>query len=80
MKSGYLKLTPHDFAKGLIVSVLSSVLTIMYQTIETGSLVFNWKAIGTVAIMSAMGYILKNLVTNSNDEFLKKEPSETPAQ
>ena len=80
MKSGYLKLTPHDFVKGLIVSVLSSVMTIMYQTIQGGTLVFDWKAIGTVAIMSAMGYILKNLVTNSNDEFLKREPSETPAQ
>lgn len=74
MKSEYLKLTKQDFIKGLIVSVLSSVLTIMYQTIETGSLKFDWKAIGTVAAMSAMGYILKNLVTNSQDEFLKKEP------
>ena len=78
MKSGYLKLTQHDFTKGLIVSVLSSVLTIMYQTIESGSFKFDWKAIATVAAMSAMGYILKNLVTNSNDEFLKKEPAENP--
>jgi hypothetical protein len=50
----------------------------MYQTIQTGSLVFDWKSIGTVALMSALGYILKNLVTNSNDEFLKKDSA--PAQ
>lgn len=74
MKSNFLTLNTNDFIKGLIVCVLSSTLTIMYQTVQTGSLVFDWKSIGTVALMSALGYILKNLVTNSNDEFLKKDP------
>lgn len=74
MNSPFLTLNTRDFIKGLIVSVLSSVLTIMYQTIQAGSLTFDFKAIGTVAIMSALGYIVKNLMTNSNDQFMKKDP------
>jgi hypothetical protein len=33
-----------------------------------------WKATGSVFIGAAGTYLVKNLLTNSNDEFLKKEP------
>lgn len=73
MKSPFLTLNSQDFIKGLVVAVLSSVIAILYSTVQTGSLVFDWKAIGTVALTSALGYIMKNLFTNSNDELMKKE-------
>jgi hypothetical protein len=73
MKSPFLTLNSQDFIKGLVVAVLSSVIAILYSTVQAGSLVFDWKSIGTVALTSALGYIMKNLFTNSNDELMKKE-------
>jgi len=73
MNSSIFTLDNKDFIKGLLVAVLSAVITILYNTIETGSLNFDWKAIGTMALTSALGYILKNLLTNSNGQFLKKD-------
>jgi hypothetical protein len=73
MNSTLFTLDNKDFIKGLLVAVLSSVITILYNTIQTGSLTFDWKAIGTMALTSALGYILKNLLTNSTGEFLKKD-------
>ena len=73
MNSSIFTLNNKDFIKCLLVAVLSAVITILYNTIETGSLNFDWKAIGTMALTSALGYILKNLLTNSTGEFLKKD-------
>jgi hypothetical protein len=73
MKSPFLSLNTQDYLKGLLVSVLSAILTIVYQTVQSGSLTFDWKAIGTIATTAALGYILKNLMTNSQDQFLKSE-------
>jgi hypothetical protein len=71
--STFLNLNTSDFLKGLLMAVLSSVITIVYQTVEAGSLVFDWKAIGTMAITSALAYIMKNLFTNSNGKLFATE-------
>lgn len=73
MGSSIFTLNTSDFLKGLIMAVLSSVITVIYQTIEAGSLVFDWKAIGTMALTAGLAYIMKNLFTNSNGGFLKRE-------
>lgn len=73
MGSSIFTLNTGDFLKGLIMAVLSSVITVIYQTIEAGSLVFDWKAIGTMALTAGLAYIMKNLFTNSNGVFLKRE-------
>ena len=71
--STFLNLNSSDFIKGLIMAVLSSVITVIYQTVEAGLLVFDWKAIGTMALTAGLAYIMKNLFTNSAGVFLKKE-------
>jgi hypothetical protein len=71
--STFLNLNSSDFIKGLLMAVLSSVITVVYQTVEAGSLVFDWKAIGTMAITSALAYIMKNLFTNSKGQLFGKE-------
>jgi hypothetical protein len=71
--STFLNLNSSDFLKGLIMAVLSSVITVVYQTVEAGSLVFDWKAIGTIALTSALAYIMKNLFTNSTGKLFAKE-------
>jgi hypothetical protein len=74
MNSTFLTLGSKDFIKGLLVAVLSAVITIVYNTIQNGSLTFDWKTIGMTALTSAVAYIMKNLFSNSNGKFLKKEP------
>lgn len=71
--STFLKLNVQDLVKGLIVTMLTSVLTIAYNTVSAGSLTFDWKAIGLTALTSGLAYLMKNLLTNSEGEFLGKE-------
>ncbi len=71
--STFLNLNIQDLAKGLIVTMLTSVLTIAYQTVSAGSLTFDWKAIGLAALTSGLAYLMKNLLTNSEGQFLGKE-------
>jgi hypothetical protein len=73
MNSTFFNLNGADFIKGLLMAVLSSVITVVYQTIEAGSLVFDWKAIGTIALTSGLAYIMKNLFTNSTGKLFAKE-------
>lgn len=71
--STFLNLNIQDLAKGLILTVLTSVVTIVYNTVSAGSLTFDWKAIGLTALTSGLAYLMKNLLTNSKGEFLGKE-------
>ena len=71
--STIFNLNIQDLAKGLILTVLTSVITIVYNTVNTGSLTFDWKAIGLTALTSGLAYLMKNLLTNSKGEFLGKE-------
>jgi len=73
MNSPIFTLNKADFLKGLIIAVLTAVITVAYNTVQTGTLSFDWKAISTAAASAALAYIMKNLLTNSEDEFLKKE-------
>ena len=73
MNSTFLNLNTNDFIKGLVMAVLSTVITIVYQTVEAGSLVFDWKSIGTMALTTALAYIMKNLFTNSTGKLFAAE-------
>jgi putative exporter of polyketide antibiotics len=73
MQSTFLNLNTNDFIKGLIMAVLSTVITIVYQTVQAGSLVFDWKSIGTMALTTALAYIMKNLFTNSTGTLFAAE-------
>lgn len=73
MNSSLFTLNSKDWIKGLVVAVLTAVITVVYSTIQTGTLVLDWKAISIAGISAALAYITKNLLTNSNDQFLTKE-------
>lgn len=73
MKSSFLSLNTKDFIKGLLLSVFTSVISIVYTSVQMGNLVFDKKAIFTTALSTALGYIMKNLLTNSEDKFLTPE-------
>jgi hypothetical protein len=70
-KLGTLKLS--DFWRGLIIAILTAPLTIIYQSIQAGSLDFDWKTILLVGVAGAISYLLKNLGTGSNGNILSNK-------
>ena len=78
--SEFFDLDKRDFIKGLITTVLASVLTTFYSIVQQPDFdVFgiNWHYVlanvlnvGTITMTS---YLMKNLITNSDGQFFKKE-------
>jgi hypothetical protein len=63
--SNQFSLNLQDAAKGLIIAVGSAVITIIENTLSSGSLTFNWKQIGLSALAAAVAYLGKNFFTSS---------------
>jgi hypothetical protein len=63
-----------DLWKGLIVSVVGSVLAIITDSISQGSLNFDWAVIGKTALATGLSYILKNFLTPT--EIVVKDPTD----
>lgn len=75
MKSSFLNLNVKDLLKGFIVAIVTALLTGVYQVIQSGGM-FNWETVKPVVLASigaGLSYIIKNYLTNSNDEILKKD-------
>ena len=80
MRSEFLRLNTRDFIKGMIVVVICTFITGIYQLIANGGAV-NWltvKPVVIAAIGSAVSYLTKNLLTNSKGDFMKTESIEQP--
>lgn len=78
MRSKFLRLNTRDFIKGMIVIVICTFITGIYQLIANGGTV-NWltvKPVVIAAIGSAVSYLTKNLLTNSKGDFMKTETKE----
>lgn len=74
--SSYLSLNSVDYIKGLLMAVLTAVITVVYTSIQEGAVVFNWKVIAMSALSAALAYITKNFLTNSENKILQPEPTE----
>lgn len=72
MKSKFFKLNAKDFFKGLILSVITGTLTLIMQALQTGTTISTEFIVRNMLIMF-IGYLLKNLFTNNQDEFAKKD-------
>ncbi|MBK9389952.1 MAG: hypothetical protein IPN68_07085 [Bacteroidetes bacterium] len=75
MRSDFLHLNSRDFYKGLIVIILCTFITGIYQVIANGG-VLNWETLKPVVIAAAgagISYLTKNLLTNSQGDFMKVE-------
>ena len=55
-----------DLAKGLVVAIGSAVITTIQTSLQAGSLNFNWKLIGTVALGAGVAYLGKNFFTSAS--------------
>jgi hypothetical protein len=54
-----------DFWKGLIMAVGGAVFQVILDTINSGSLTFDWPAIGKTALGAIIVYLSKNFFTPS---------------
>ena len=74
-KSKFMKLDARDFLKGLLVAVLTALLTGLYQLLQAGG-DLTWLAMKPVVMASAaagLSYLIKNLLSNSEDQFVMNE-------
>lgn len=64
------KLKTHDYIKGFIVAVLTTVLFTIQDIADLmtkdGSVEFEWKKILMASISGGVGYLIKNFFTNGN--------------
>ena len=70
-------LNAKDFFKGLIVAIITAVLTFAVNELQTGSEMNEtfWKRCLLSSGIAFLSYLLKNLFTNSEGKF-KPEPNE----
>lgn len=68
MNSQLFKVNGYDLLKGFIVSIISAVLTLLLTQLQSGNI--DWKAVSTVALISAISYILKQLGTDEKGNTL----------
>lgn len=80
--SGIGKLNLHDIVKGGVVALLTALLTSLLQVLQSGHLPDKGQLIAALisGITAALAYIVKNLVTNNEDQLLRKNTeAPTPA-
>ena len=66
--SNFGTLSWQDLIKGLIIAVLSAVLTYLYEVVNGG--MFSWQALAIVSAIAFCSYMIKNLGTTKDGLFL----------
>jgi hypothetical protein len=82
MKSNFLTINWKDFFQGLLLSVLTSVVTGFYELLKTGA-ALDWTTIKPVilaGVTMGIGWILKNFLTNSDGKILTSEKNTLKSQ
>ena len=57
-----------DLIKGLIIAILSSVLTVVITQLQNGMV--DWNQVGTIALVASLSYILKQLGTDEDGKLI----------
>lgn len=63
--STQFQVNTYDLLHGLLVAVLTPVFTIVIDSLNEGTLTFDWRKIGATAVAVGLGYLLKNFLTPS---------------
>ncbi len=80
VKSKLFSINYRDLFKGAIIAVITAVLTFIIDSLQSGVQidVSLFKKMGIAAAIAFFSYLLKNLFTNSQDEFATTEPLKQP--
>lgn len=80
MKSLFLKLEKNDFVKAFVMFLLTTIVGVIgdaiLQAVNDGTYslgAIHWKEIGAAILVAVIAYLKKQLLTNSNGDFLKKD-------
>jgi len=75
MEAKLFSLKAKDFIKGLILAIITAVVTFLTDALQSGITidVTFYKRIALAAVIAFMAYLVKNFFTNSNDQFAKPE-------
>jgi hypothetical protein len=75
MKTKLFTLHTRDILKGLILAIITAVVTLLVNELQAGSTfdIALLKKIGMAALIAFLSYLLKNFLTNSKDEFITPE-------
>jgi hypothetical protein len=81
--SKLFNLNAHDFVKGLILALLTAIVTFLTDFAATGAVIDlnTLKKVAVAAAIAMISYLIKNLFTNSADQVAKPEnaPLKLPA-
>lgn len=72
MYSDFLKLNWSDFSKGIIVAILTAVLTYIANALQVSGLNLDWQQVLSVAIIAGIGYLSKQFLSDSEGKVLGK--------
>lgn len=67
--SKFLTINWRDFLKGLVVAVLTAILSTLYNILSVGGAV-TFRSVLVPGVLAMIAYLLKNLVTNKDDQLL----------
>lgn len=78
-KSQFCKIDLGDLAKGMIVAGFMGGLVSIYDILQSGAFPTKDQLLkaAMMALGAAIAYLLKNVFTNSADQFAKKEPPQS---
>lgn len=65
-----------DWVRGLIVAVVTGPITIIIDSINSGTLTFNWATIAKVGLAAGLSYIMKNWLLTPNEITIKNPSNE----
>lgn len=68
--SQFLKLNWSDFSKGIIVAILTAVLTYIANALQVSGLNLDFSQVLSIAITAGISYLAKNLLTDSEGKVL----------
>lgn len=72
--SKQFSLNLNDFLKGLIVAVLTPVFAVVVDSLNKGSITFDWKLIGITALTAFLGYLTKNWLSPTTTVITNNPP------
>lgn len=73
MNSGFLKLNLSDLGKGIVVAVITVILSSLQQMVSGHGLdvaSYDWAGMLDLAFKAAGAYLLKNLISDSDGKVL----------
>ena len=67
-----------DLLKGLLLAILTPAVLIIEQSLDAGTLVFNWNHILMASLAGGVAYLVKNFFTPPAAQALKSADEEIP--